>query len=145
MNDQICKFIAKQQCASICCRDKEGNPYCFNCFYAFDPSGMFLCFKSSMDTRHAKLLIGFNQVAGTILPDKLSALKVQGIQFTGKVLHVTQQDDHKFSSLYHKRYPFALAMPGEIWTIRIDEVKLTDSTLGFGKKISWNRDQILHN
>jgi uncharacterized protein YhbP (UPF0306 family) len=52
--------------------------------------------------------------------------------------------DHLFSrdasSHYHKKYPFALAMPGEIWTVQINSIKMTDSKLGFGKKITWNRE-----
>jgi uncharacterized protein YhbP (UPF0306 family) len=30
-------------------------------------------------------------------------------------------------------------MPGEIWTIKINRIKYTDNTLGFGKKIIWER------
>ncbi len=27
-----------------------------------------------------------------------------------------------------------------LWRIVLDEVKMTDNTLGFGKKLSWKRD-----
>jgi hypothetical protein len=42
---------------------------------------------------------------------------------------------------YYKKNPLALAMPGEIWTIRINHIKMTDSTKGFGKKIGWSRTE----
>jgi uncharacterized protein YhbP (UPF0306 family) len=34
-----------------------------------------------------------------------------------------------------------LAIPGETRTIQISHIKMTDSTKGFGKKITWNRDE----
>ena len=43
----------------------------------------------------------------------------------------------------------ALAVAGEIWTIKMDSIKMTDSTLGFGKKITWEREPenqaVVHN
>jgi hypothetical protein len=37
----------------------------------------------------------------------------------------------------------ALAMPGHIWTIQLTEIKMTDNTLGFGKKIAWSRSEMV--
>ncbi len=37
------------------------------------------------------------------------------------------------------KFPLAVAIPGEVWTIRLSHIKMTDSTLSFGKKISWTR------
>jgi uncharacterized protein YhbP (UPF0306 family) len=31
----------------------------------------------------------------------------------------------------------ALAMPGKVYAIRLQWMKMTDSTLGFGKKVVW--------
>jgi uncharacterized protein YhbP (UPF0306 family) len=31
-------------------------------------------------------------------------------------------------------------LPAPVWEIRLDEVKFTDNTLGFGKKMHWQRD-----
>lgn len=77
------------------------------------------------------------KVAGTILPDKLDKLKVKGLQFRGEVL----LKDHRFSArsskMYHRHYPMALIIQGEIWTIRLSSIKFTDSTLGIGKKLHW--------
>jgi uncharacterized protein YhbP (UPF0306 family) len=33
-------------------------------------------------------------------------------------------------------------MPGEVWTIELLTMKMTDNTLAFGKKIIWEKNQI---
>ena len=45
--------------------------------------------------------------------------------------------------LYHRKHPIALAIKGEVFTIRLDSIKMTDSTKVFGKKIFWNRTVIV--
>lgn len=139
MNEPINLFVEKQKCASICCVDEAGNPNCFSCFYAVNlPEGL-LYFKSSLDSFHMKILMLKSILSGTILPDKLHVLAVKGIQFRGILLpkqHRLTQDAAKY---YYKRYPIALAIPGEVWTIQLNSIKMTDSSKGFGKKIQWER------
>ena len=140
MNQSIVKFIKSQTCATICCINENNDPYCFSCFYAFDIAQGLLYFKSSFDTEHIKILQQNPIVAGAILPDKFQRLIVQGIQFYGKLM--AQNDDKiKISkSQYYKRFPFALAIPGEVWIIEIENIKMTDSTKGFGHKTTWNKN-----
>lgn len=137
MNQRINDFIEEQKLATICCIDRENRPYCFSCFYAFDKERTLIYFKSSADTHHAEILFHNPVVAGTIHPDKLNPLAIKGIQFTGWVVDRRSEICFNASKLYHKKYPFALAMPGEVWTIRPEFVKMTDNSLSFGKKIIW--------
>ena len=137
MNETIIRFIQKQTCASVCCVDENSKPYCFSCFYAFNAEEGLLFFKSSADSYHSALMKKNSFVAGTILPDKLNTLFVKGIQFEGVVLNADHPLTKKASGYYHKRHPLALAMNGEIYVIQINQIKMTDSTKGFGKKISW--------
>lgn len=139
MNEKIIKFINSQTCASVCCVDEQGNPYCFSCFYAFSSDEGLLYFKSTSTARHSEILLKKGEIAGTILPDKLNILVVRGIQFEGIVLSENHPLTKKSSGFYHKKHPAALAMKGEIWTIQINSIKMTDSSMGFGKKINWNR------
>jgi hypothetical protein len=144
MKDIIINFINKQTCANVCCSTKADNhPYCFSCFYAFNSEAGLLYFKSSKETSHSKIILENQYIAGTILPDKLNTLQIKGIQFEGIVL----QDDDLYASdastLYHQQHPMALAMPGHIWTIQLTEIKMTDNTLGFGKKIAWSRSEMV--
>ncbi|CDK61928.1 TPA: hypothetical protein QIQ90_005090 [Escherichia coli] len=41
---------------------------------------------------------------------------------------------------YVKRFPVARMLSAPVWEIRPDEIKFTDNTLGFGKKLHWRRD-----
>ncbi len=141
MNETINRFLQQQICASICCADEQGRPYCFSCFYAFNPEEGLLYFKSSADAHHSALIKNNPVIAGTILPDKLNKLVVKGVQFEGVILDSKHSKTEKASGNYHKKHPLGLAVPGEVWTIEISHIKMTDSTLGFGKKIVWNRGE----
>ena len=84
-----------------------------------------------------KLIKKHPVIAGTILPDKLPLLGVKGIQFEGLVLSFADRLSELGSKCYHRKYPFALVIPGEVWVIQLLNMKMTDSSKGFGKKISW--------
>jgi uncharacterized protein YhbP (UPF0306 family) len=140
MNKTIIEFIKKQTVASVCCLDAENCPYCFSVFFSFSPVNGLLHFKSSGSSSHAGFLLKNRVVAGTILPDKLNLLFIRGIQFTGVILDYSDPLTRSASTEYHKRFPFALAMPGEVWTLQLESIKMTDSTKGFGKKILWKRE-----
>jgi uncharacterized protein len=142
MNKIITEFIEKQKCASVCCLDEKNDPYCFNIFYAFDKSERRLYFKSSHNSNHAQYLLRNKTIAGTILPDKLNLLAIRGVQFTGYVMDNPDLVHHHAAEEYHRKFPFALAMPGEVWTIQLETIKMTDNTVGIGKKISWQREDL---
>lgn len=141
MNDRIVDFIEGQRVATICCVDEENKPYCFSCFFAFDKEKHLLYFKSSANTYHGPLLEKLPHIAGTIQPDKLNPLAIKGIQFSGAILPGSNDLCVDASTVYHKKYPFALAMPGDLWTVQLHHIKMTDNTLSFGKKITWKREQ----
>lgn len=143
MNENISSFLHQQTCASVCCIDEQGNPYCFSCYYAFNGSDGLLYFKSSAGSRHTTMLKNNLMIAGTVLPDKLNTLLVKGIQFEGSVMSAKHPLALRASIHYHKRFPLALAVHGETMTIMISNIKMTDSTMGFGKKISWCREELL--
>lgn len=140
MNKDIAQFIKKQKTATVCTVDAQGNPYCFSCYYAFDEENGVLIYKTHADSHHYGMMRQKYEVAGTILPNRADPVIVRGIQFEGVV---TDKDDPIASHAsrdYHLRFPFALAMGGEIWVIRLQHIKMTDSSKGFGTKIEWNRE-----
>lgn len=139
MIERIAKFLKYQTCASICCMDEAGRPWCFTCYYAFDADNMLLYYKSHAHTRHNDALLCNRSLAGTMLPDKLNKLMVQGVQFEGQLLDAEDPLAKHASAQYHARHPLAKTMPGTMYSIRIDYIKMTDSTLGFGKKLTWSR------
>ena len=140
INEAIIQFLQEQTCAGICCVERSGKPYCFSCFYAFNSVEGLLYFKSSANSHHAGLMKENPFVAGTILPDKLNKVFIKGIQFEATVLDTTQPLVNRKLGIYLAKHPLALAIPGEIWALQINHIKMTDSTLGFGKKITWNRE-----
>lgn len=139
MNEKIAAYISKQTCGNLACVDEQGNSWCFSFFYSFDEEAGLLYYKSSTDTRHSIIIHTNPKVSGTILPDKLNFLAIKGIQFEGVVLSADDPMAVNASAHYHQKHPVALAMAGQVWTIRLDHLKFTDNSLGFGKKLNWNR------
>lgn len=117
------------------------KPYCANCFYAFEEIGGWLVFKSDAATNHIRQAVENPIVAGTVIPDKLVKAKVQGVQFNGLFREASGSDLKRAEDVYYKRFPFARAFGGMMWIIELDELKMTDNTLGFGKKLLWKKPQ----
>ncbi|MFT3903790.1 MAG: pyridoxamine 5'-phosphate oxidase family protein [Niabella sp.] len=140
---EIIRFLENQTCASICGVDENASPYCFSCFYAFHADNGLLYFKSSPSVHHSLILKQNPKVAGTILPDKLRTMQVQGLQFTGTLLPPEDPLAQAASKKYHLRFPFALVMGGDVWTIRFDTIKMTDSTKLPGRKTKWERSEMM--
>lgn len=139
-DDRIIQFISKQTCANVCCADEASHPHCYTCFYSFDPEEMLLHYKSSNETHHSTLLLKNPVVAGTIVPDTLNVLQIKGIQFRGIILPFDHSHYKDAAAHYHTKHPIGYMMPGEIWTIKLTSIKFTDNTLGFGKKLLWERE-----
>ncbi|MDP1843843.1 MAG: hypothetical protein Q8K64_10515 [Sediminibacterium sp.] len=139
MNQQIFNFIQQNTCANICCINAIMQPYCFTCYYLFNSTEQLLYYKSTLDTAHSVNILAKSNIAGTILPDKLNKLKVKGVQFEGIVLDNANPMVKRASIAYHKKYPMALAVPGNVWVIQLNHIKYTNNALGFGKKLHWIR------
>lgn len=141
INEKIISFLEQQTCATVCCIDEQGKPYCFSCYYVFNKKNGVLYFKSSAEAFHSTLLAKNPIIAGTIMPDKISKLITRGIQLQGEMLpqqHPLTKDAY---TQYHKKFALALAIKGEVFTIQVNEIKMTDSKLGFRKKNYWQRHE----
>ncbi|MBK7605181.1 MAG: hypothetical protein IPI15_16710 [Saprospiraceae bacterium] len=79
-------------------------------------------------------------VSGTILPDKMNKLVVKGVQFNGVFLKATDSMSLNADRKYYKGVPMAMAMKGNVFTIKINSIKMMDSSRVFGSKILWERD-----
>lgn len=143
MLDSISEFLLGQKVASVCCLDDGGSPYCFSCFIAFDEARDLLYFKSKPDTQHMAFLEGWPEISGTVHQDKLNSLALKGVQFTGCLLDAADPLCVDADAVYHHKYPFAMAMRGQVRAIHLHWVKMTDNTLGFGKKITWHAGEVL--
>lgn len=142
MDDTIIYFLQNQSVITICCADEDGKPYCFPCFFAFNSKQGLLYFKTSSSSYHSLLLAKKPEIVGTILSDKLNILAFKGIQFEGIVLPSDHSLMHNSSRYYYQKYPLALAIAGEVYTIQLMGIKMTDSAKRFGKKITWKRTEV---
>jgi len=141
MDDIIVSFLQNQRVVTICCTDEDGKPYCFPCFFAFNSKQGLLYFKTTSSSYHSLLLAKKPEIAGSILPDKLNILALKGVQLEGIVLPPDHFLMHNSSRYYYKKYPLALVIPGEIYAIQVNGIKMTDGAKGLGKKITWKRKE----
>jgi len=140
IDPEIAEFIEALKVATVC-TSKDDLPYCFNCYYAFSASDGYLIYKSSFGTRHEKMLGENPNAAGTIIPEQIEVSTIRGIQFEGVLLADNFDLNVKAASLYYLKFPFAVAVPGKLYVIRLDRLKFTDNTRGFGFKQVWERQQ----
>lgn len=143
MDERIINFLQNQSVMTICYADEEGSPNCFPCFFAFNSSKALLYFKSSPTSYHSVKLGNAPEIAGSILPDKLNVIALKGVQFKATVLPPDHPLMHNAPRFYHQRFPLALVMPGYIYTIQLNEIKMTDGAKGFGKKITWLKKEVV--
>ncbi len=65
---------------------------------------------------------------------------MRGVQVKGEMGRLEGQESEAARKAYRRRFPVARVLPAPVWEIRLDEIKVTDNTLGFGKKLHWLRD-----
>lgn len=130
----IVTFLKKHHLLSLA-TSCENKPYCASCFYALDEKNGIFIIATDEKTRHGKEALNNANVAGTVALETKIVGKIQGIQFAGVFRHAHTQE----RTLYLKRFPYALAMNPTLWSIEMDYIKLTDNTLGFGKKVEFHR------
>ncbi len=131
-------FLNSNKISTVCFVDNNANPYCINCFYVFDEINNCLIFKSSLGTTHHEFIKPSEYVSGTILPNNIDTLNIKGLQFTAKLMSRNEVDDLKISFKYLKKYPMSMAITGYIWAAKLEFIKLTDNSLGFGNKATWS-------
>ncbi len=129
----ITAFLKKHHLLSLC-TSHDNIPYCASCFYSFiEESAAFVIATDVAKTRHGHEAIENAHVAGTVALETKLVGKIQGVQFTG----IFKEANDVEKKAYFKRFPYALAMQPELWSINITYLKFTDNTLGFGKKLEF--------
>jgi hypothetical protein len=130
---KITRFIQKHHLLSLATSGEE--LWCCSLFYVYDESNYAFIVATDTQTLHGANVLQNTTVAGTVALETKTIGKIQGIQFRGSM---TQENVNY--ELYFKTFPYALAMNPTLWSIRLDEVKMTDNTFGFGKKLIWKRE-----
>lgn len=135
----ISRWLAKQHVVSWCVA-KEGELWCANAFYVYDPQRVAFYLLSEETTRHGQMTGQQAPVAGTINGQPKTVALIRGVQFKGEICLLSGEEAEEKRALYVKRFPVARMLSAPVWELRLDELKFTDNTLGFGKKLHWLRD-----
>ena len=137
IDKRIVDFIKRHHVLTLATATSDGVPYCAACFYAYDKERNRLIFTSDDKTNHAQQMLQNANVAIGITLETRVVGKVQGVQICGKVERGNEED----KKVYIKRFPYAALAPLNIWAVEPSFIKLTDNTLGFGKKLIWNNQE----
>ncbi len=141
VDNRILKFIANHHVLNLS-TCLENNTWSCSCFYAFDKENNRFIITSDNDTLHSQQAHLNPNVSGTIVLETKIIGKIQGIQFTGNMIKLENNEQGIARKIYLKQFPFAVFMKTSLWAISLKHLKFTDNHLGFGKKIVW---KIIHN
>ena len=130
---KIVDFIAYHHVLTLATTDSNGMAYCAACFYAYNKACNRLIFTSDESTNHAQHMIANSNVACGITRETKVVGKVQGVQICG----IAKRGDQADKLFYLRRFPYAAVTQLNIWVVEPTFIKLTDNTLGFGKKLIW--------
>ncbi len=136
---KITDFVKKHHVITVA-TSKDGQPWCFNAFYAFDEENKSFIITSHDDTRHIQEVLQNVKIAGSVVLETEIVGKVQGLQFSGEMTLCEGESENHAKKVYIKRFPLTTLTPKILWDIKIFEAKYTDNTLGFGKKLLWSKN-----
>lgn len=135
----ICRFLGQQHVLTLCA-SADGDMWCANCFYVFDESSMSLCLMTETSTRHGAMMASNSRVVGTIAHQTRTVALIKGIQYQARAVLLQGDAQEQACVLYCRHFPVARAIKAPLWALELDEVKMTDNKLGFGKKLFWCRE-----
>lgn len=135
----ISRWLAKQHVVSWCVAN-EGELWCANAFYVYDPQRVAFYLLSEETTRHGQMTGKQAPVAGTVNGQPKTVALIRGVQFKGEIRLLEGDEAAEKRGLYVRRFQVARVLSAPVWELRLDELKFTDNTLGFGKKLHWLRD-----
>ena len=135
---KIIEFLKKHHVLTLA-TSVDHQPWCANCFYTFMEDDAAFVFTSGYETRHIKEVLQNEKVAGTVVLETSIVNKIQGVQFSGRLVSPESDMVEKSKLAYLKRFPFAALMDTTLWVLYADHLKMTDNRFGFGKKLVWER------
>ena len=135
----ISRWLTKQHVVSWCVAS-EGELWCANAFFIYDPQRVAFYLLSDTTTRHGQMTGTRAPVAGTVNGQPKTVALIRGVQFKGEIRLLEGKESDEKRALYNHRFPVARMLSAPVWEIQLDELKFTDNTLGFGKKLHWLRD-----
>lgn len=136
---RIMRFLNKQHVLTLCASNGS-EMWSANCFYVFCAERMALWLMTEPHTRHGELMQQNAVVVGTIAQQTRVIALIKGVQYCGVISQLNGDDEMMARAHYCKRFAVAILMKTPVWEISLQEIKMTDNTLGFGKKLHWMRE-----
>ena len=140
MDERIVRFLKKHHVLTLA-TSVDNRPYCANLFYAWLEDEQALVFTSSLSTKHVSDALLHPDVAGSVVLETKTVGKLQGVQLRGRMFRPEGELLAKAQKRYLKRFPYAAVVELELWILETKWAKMTDNTLGFGKKIIWENNE----
>jgi hypothetical protein len=136
----ISRWLEKQHVISWSVA-KDGELWAACAFYLYDRDRVSFYLLSEETTRHSQMSGPRAEVAGTVNGQPKTVALIRGVQFRGEIRLLAGEESENALQRYSRRFPVAKMLRAPVWEIRIDELKFTDNTLGFGKKLHWLRQE----
>lgn len=137
---EIRAFIARHHVLTLATTE-DGQPHCSNMFYAYIPERNVFVFTSERHTLHASQALKNPQASASIVLETRVVGKVRGLQLRGEVRPVNESDEKHTKAAFLHRFPYTVVTELYLWVFTPGWMKLTDNTLGFGKKIIWQKNE----
>ena len=140
IDERIVRFLKKHHVLTLATL-AGGTPHCSNLFYAWLEQERAFVFTSSPDTRHARQALAHPEVAASVVLETRVVGNVQGVQLRGVMFRPEGERLQQARKRYLRRFPYAAVMDLELWMLEVTWLKFSDNTLGFGKKLVWERNE----
>ena len=137
VDERITRFIAKHNVLTLATVGEGGEAWVANCFYAYDRKRNLFIFTSDSATRHGAEMAHNPRVALSVVRETRIVGCVQGAQIVGNARPADDEAHHT----YINRFPYAVVAPLTLWMVEPTLIKFTDNTLGFGKKLIWQKEE----
>ncbi|WP_225086641.1 YhbP family protein [Pectobacterium colocasium] len=138
--DAISRYLKKLHVLTLCVGENS-ELWCASCFYTYDDQQIAFYLMTELQTRHGEIMARLPQVAGTVSGQPKSVMLIKGVQFRGLAVQLEGDEAQHARARYNTRFPIARASQAPIWRLDLTEIKMTDNTLGFGKKRHWQRNE----
>lgn len=136
LEKKISEFITKHHLLTLSTISSDQSSSCCNLFYAFDEIEISFIVASEYKSEHIQNILKNSKVSGTIAQETKIVGRIQGVQFKAQMKLSEYEEDKE---RYFKNFPYAKVMNPTLWKIELESLKFTDNTLGFGRKLIWQR------
>lgn len=138
IDKRIIRFLQKHHVFTLA-TSNNNEPYVCTCFYVYLEAENLLVFTSDYNTRHVRELENQPRAAGAVALETMVIGRIQGIQLSGVCTPLDKNLLSSARAAYHKRFPVSLLMELTLWGLEPDYIKMTHNSLGFGKKLVWEK------